>query len=1569
MSMDLTGINNINEYYTNHYFASVFEENAADTLGAWRASAKESEELRTPWSLLRDCARQYYVLHDKSIRARNGVQVLPSIVEMADSVLSALGFGEAAPITVPVVDNVETYPYLEVKKHDGAPLLWVLLSTDAEVDDSGLMHGACFDAASVNTQTSGTTVTSIANEELISKVFFSMGEPPRWILLFGESSIALVDRNKWNEKRYLEFDLDEIFGRREESTLQAMSVLLHHDSLCPDEGGSLLDELDENSHKHASGVSQDLKYALRKSIELLGNEVLYDLSHRQGRDLNADPVDASALSMECLRYMYRMLFVLFIESRPELGYAPMKAQAYVQGYSLDSLRDIADNINEDTAAVGDGFYLHETLSKLYNLIYNGYPETEEELKTLQQSDSVHDIFVIEPLKAHIFDPEFTPMLTAAKIRNCVMLQIIKKMSLTRESGRRGARRGRISYSTLGINQMGAVYEALLSYRGFIAQETLFEVKRERDEINELDVGYFVPERELTNYTEAERARYPDGKLRKYEKGTFIYRLAGREREKSASYYTPEVLTKCLVKYALKELLEGKTADEILHLTVMEPAMGSAAFLNEAITQLAEAYLDRKQKETGKEVSHEKRSEELQRIKMYIADRNVYGIDLNPIAVELAEVSLWLNTIFGGGYVPWFNTQLVCGNSLIGARRQCYHISQLQATGTHWYDSEPERIPTDGKRKPKSQVYHFFAGDTGMASYTDKVIKSLAPDNIKAIKEWNKQFTKPFSDDDVQTALRLSDVVDKLWAQVVELRREIDEKTSDSLSVWGQPEETVASRTTIREKDMIYKKLYLSEEMRNAGPYARLKFAMDYWCALWFWPIDKADLLPSRSEFLADMGFILEGTIDTFASVSKEVKMGQLSLFPSEAEQLVLDMSEQYRGMGVVDIPKLCAQQPRLGLVRDIAQQNHFMHWELEFADLFAERGGFDLIIGNPPWIKMEWNEQNVLSDTQPMFVVKNLTATQTTQHRTEALESAATRALYFSEYESMSGTQSFLNAVQNYADLKGQQTNLYKCFLPQAWRFGGKAGVSAFVHPDGVYDDPNGGALREKLYQRLRKHFQFQNERKLFSEVANRAVYALNIYSNASSTVFESISNLFEVHTIDECYQEPISPNVGGIKDGDEWNTQGHPERIIHVGRSELLLFAKLFDGSDNWRQARLPVLHAQALVDVLRCFARQEKTLGDMQDKVFTTEMWHETNAQNDGTIRRNVHFPESIVDMIYSGPHIGVANPLFQASQRNCSTHRAFDSLDLANLPENYLQRCNYSPACEISEYLRRVPSTPWGIKANKEFRIIARKMLNLAGERTLVGGCVAPETTHTNGLIGFNFQNENDMLAFLSFVASIPFDYFIKAMGKANLYGDNAGKLPLPKGNVDLLARGMLLNCVHKEYAPLWLRTWNENYLSLIWSKPDSRLHPERFTSLSSKWTWDTPLRTDYERRQALVEIDVLTAMALGMTLDQLKTIYRIQFPVLQSYESDTWYDAKGRIVFTNNRSLTGVGYDRPTWENGIKGATAGKKFTRTFTDDTMPGGPVERTIEYVAPFDRCDREQDYETAWKFFEEKYS
>ena len=171
---------------------------------------------------------------------------------------------------------------------------------------------------------------------------------------------------------------------------------------------------------------------------------------------------------------------------------------------------------------------------------------------------------------------------------------------------------------------------------------------------------------------------------------------------------------------------------------------------------------------------------------------------------------------------------------------------------------------------------------------------------------------------------------------------------------------------------------------------------------------------------------------------------------------------------------------------------------------------------------------------------------------------------------------------------------------------------------------------------------------------------------------------------------------------------------------------------------------------------------------------------------------------------------------------------------------------------------------------------------------------------------------------------------------------------------------------------------------WSQDDPRLDPAVFAQAPPRWEWRAPLRTDFARRQALVEIDVLTALCLDLTLEQLCAIYRIQFPVLQQYEADTWYDARGRVVFTANKSLTGVGFGRKefeqagaveplakgagTWNGVMREAPAGYVFARTVRDDTQPGGAVERTIEYYAPFTRCERERDYARAWAYFRAQY-
>jgi hypothetical protein len=105
-----------------------------------------------------------------------------------------------------------------------------------------------------------------------------------------------------------------------------------------------------------------------------------------------------------------------------------------------------------------------------------------------------------------------------------------------------------------------------------------------------------------------------------------------------------------------------------------------------------------------------------------------------------------------------------------------------------------------------------------------------------------------------------------------------------------------------------------------------------------------------------------------------------------------------------------------------------------------------------------------------------------------------------------------------------------------------------------------------------------------------------------------------------------------------------------------------------------------------------------------------------------------------------------------------------------------------------------------------------------------------------------------------------------------------------------------------------------------------------------------------------------MALGLTLEQLIGVYRVMFSVSRDYDRDTWYDSLGRVVFTNNRGLFDVGFDRAKWEK-IKDEKSGV-FFREVIDDTKPFGPIKRVIEYRAPFDRSDREIDYQIVWDFF-----
>ena len=292
---------------------------------------------------------------------------------------------------------------------------------------------------------------------------------------------------------------------------------------------------------------------------------------------------------------------------------------------------------------------------------------------------------------------------------------------------------------------------------------------------------------------------------------------------------------------------------------------------------------------------------------------------------------------------------------------------------------------------------------------------------------------------------------------------------------------------------------------------------------------------------------------------------------------------------------------------------------------------------------------------------------------------------------------------------------------------------------------------------------------------------------------------------------------------------------------------------------------------------------------------------------------------------------------------------------------------------------------------YRLIHRKMTAPTAERSLISAIVPPSVGHIDACISSVFKDALRLLDFHGICISLPVDFLVKLLGATNIYGSLLEQFPFPDINVEsrsmIHSRVLGLNCLTSHYSRLWKDAWNPRYSMDSWTKHDIRLRQDYFSRLNSDWVREYALRSDFERRQALVEIDVLMGVVLGLSLEELISIYRIQFPVMQQYERDTWFDANGRIVFTASKGLPNVGLPRKAirddtsyclvtpggsedcialgWED-VRELSEGT-VTREIFDDTQPEGPVRRTIEYHAPFDRCDRESDYRIAWSEFERR--
>lgn len=1455
--------------------------------------------------------------------------------------ISAPGITEGAPLVVVVARPVEAVEDLLVKDER------TLLEPFALHDDAE-------------------DLTSAAR--LLSALFVADDAPAFALVLAGRWAL-LAERERWAEGRYLAVDVQlvcERNGTQRGGEVDRALTCLSAESVAPDADGDLWwHSVLEESVKHTVGVSQDLRDGVRFSIEIIANEVV---RRRAAQGLAPLPADrAQPLAKQSLRFLYRILFLLYAEASPELGVLPVGAPEYAQGYSLDRLRELVQ-VELATPQARSGTHLYDSLGLLFRLVDQGHAPTSG-------GDEAAEGLEFNPLRADLFRPEATAHIDEVGLGNVALQEVLRHLLLSKES--HGKDRGFISYAELGINQLGAVYEGLMSYTGFFAETDLHEVAKNGDSSKG---SWVVPvDRaegiESKDFVTVDDPRTGERKPVVHYQGEFVFRLAGRERQQSASYYTPEVLTRFTVGQALEELLdqEGRTtpASEILDLTVCEPALGSGAFAIEAVRQLAEQYLKRRQKELGEQIDPDEYPRELQRVKAYLALHNVYGVDLNSTAVELAEISLWLDTMVQGLDAPWFGLHLRRGNSLIGARRAVFRRDQV--TSKAYLKDVPKDVPMTllaadvaaGRLATDvgGGVHHFLLPAAGWGSSSElneaKRVRDLAPDNYQRLITWRKSVARKPSKSQVDALVDLAYRVESLW-QIASQRLEIAEReVRRAIPVWGA--DALPSGGAVRREQ-------IEEALRDAsGAHQRLRRVMDAWCALWFWPL--TDTLttrevdgqverihpPSLDQWIGALQMLL----GRHAGKARTQAGGDQTLSAGTGWDELNHYEDLDRGFAsATPVERVLEAHPWLRVCEAIAGQQGFFHWELDFATVLS-RGGFDLQAGNPPWVRPRTDQSLLLAESDPWWQLSVKPSQRAKDVRWgQTTADAAAREIVLMGIAEAGASLSFVGDSQNYPHLAGLQPDLYRCFMEQAWRHASQRGTTGLIHPETHFTDEKAGHLRGATYSRLRRHWQFINELRLF-EIHHLVTFGAHVYGSVRAAVsFRQATALYHPDTVERSLAHDGSGQEPGLKDPDgNWDLRPHRGRIVNVDEETLATWHAILEGSDvPVRRTRMVYAVNRSTAAVLDKLSRSRR-IGELG--LDFSRGWDESRDRRAGRFETRWGAPDTWDDVILQGPHLHVATPLYKTPNKTMLHNLDWSATDFEALPPDAIPVTAYKPAGDRYEY--DCAYTEWGTEddpkpARDYYRVAWRRMAANTGERTLTPAFIPPGSAHVDGVFSAGGTNlsGSELVRVAGVLGSLVSDMLTRTVPKGDIRSASVARLPFPAANFldrELVLRVIRLNAVTEAYGPLWSETFDPEMANDEWTGGLTHRRRASLSMVGPDWVPDSLLRAASDRRQAIVEIDALVALMLDITANELCTIYRTQFPVLYGYDRNVYfYDANGRLV---PNSVLAV------WRK------KGDRITEEERTAVHPGSGIAYT--YELPYVTLDREADMRQAYAEFERR--
>jgi hypothetical protein len=1127
----------------------------------------------------------------------------------------------------------------------------------------------------------------------------------QWAILINGKKVRLL-RDFYHSitKGFLEFDLESIFETANSEQFRVLFRILHSSRIENqyqgkqeieyDEEGSpievedncLLESFHKKSRETGVKVGNKLRDQVIEAIEKLGNGFAESLDPDEFQNGKVKGFYA-----EILNIIYRLLFLMFAEQK---GWLPVRNSIYARTYSLNALREMAERGNYSHDEEHD---LWEGLKITFKLVANGYK--------FKNGDEIN------AFGGQLFSDRKIAVIKDLSLKNKFLLDAIYRLSYFKLDNLSN----RINYANLAIDELGSVYESLLDYEPKLSKEPILVKKRE------------------------------------IKRGEFYLDDRGTDRKTTGSYYTDSRLVAQLIESALvpvinNALLGKHTIEEkeqaLLALKVADIACGSGAFICAALEKMGEqlALIRMGDEERPTE-------DQLREAKRDVLLHCIYGVDLNPMALELAKFSLWITASLPDMPLTFLDHKLKCGNSLIGAT--------------------PELI----KKGIPEEAYKPVGNDNPAICTELKKKVRREQESLSRVSQPSVQYGLQFKRNETDELLRLREA----------LNNRKQEQVSD---------------VDLAEEEY----LQLEKMERKFKDW----LMADVWTSAFF--IEKTEL--------------------------------DQTLYPTN-----------------VTLENLRENQPVNDVLIDrvlkTADHYNFFHYHLEFPEVF-EKGGFDCLLGNPPWERVKLQEKEFFATRDHAIAFATSKPIREKLIKQISISNPGLYLEFLNAKNSAEKVVNFLSKSDKFPLLGKGDINTYMVFTESYQNNISKSGRMGIIVPTGIATDNTTKEFFQEIVKKkkLVSLYDFENSKGLFSEVHRSFKFCLLTISgseNSSSIDLmfysqtpEDLNDTNRHFTLTDVELFLLNPNTGNCP--------------IFRTKQDAFLTLKI--------QENNPVLH--------------NDSNGKYVYEVFFTEMFHMTN---DAYLFKNSKGENTLP--LYEGKMVDYfdhRNSSIVVNENNAQ--RSANSTKVTSIDKSDFNfKPNFRYWVDEEEYDKRKPS--W---YQNEWFFVFQKVTSPTNKRTLIS-CIIPKSGAGASIPSIFCKADNDIKVLLyANLTSFVLDYTARQkIGGINVAFFFIKQLPVVP---------------QERYSNKIIKKIKEIILRLTYTANDLKPFAKDLGYDDNPFVWN-----DKERFQLQCELDAIYAHLYGLEKEEMDYIletfpivkrkdiakygsYRTKETILQLYDELSW-----------------------------------------------------------------------------------